>query len=102
MAQQGVETTEAGGMKMSCQEKFESLSAYLDGELKGAELEAFRKHLAGCADCRRELAEQETLWALLGEVRADAPSPDLTGRIMRQVAPESRKVGSFARTLGWA
>lgn len=86
---------------MSCQEKFETISAYLDGELTGAELKAFREHLGGCSDCRRELAEQERMWGLLGEVKVQAGSPALTRRILGATTAKRAKVGSVGRTLGW-
>lgn len=48
------------------------LGAYLLGGLDAAEARAFEDHLAGCAACRRELAELESLPALLDAV----PVPD--------------------------
>ncbi|WP_120519540.1 anti-sigma factor family protein [Arthrobacter celericrescens] len=48
------------------------LGAYLLGGLEPAEALAFEEHLAGCAACRRELAELESLPALLDAV----PVPD--------------------------
>ncbi|UVJ39131.1 zf-HC2 domain-containing protein [Arthrobacter sp. CJ23] len=48
------------------------LGAYLLGGLEAAEARAFEDHLAGCAECRRELEELESLPALLDAV----PAPD--------------------------
>lgn len=48
------------------------LGAYLLGGLERAEARAFEEHLETCADCRRELAELESLPALLDAV----PVPD--------------------------
>lgn len=48
------------------------LGAYLLGGLEPAEVRAFEEHLADCADCRLELAELESLPALLDAV----PVPD--------------------------
>lgn len=42
---------------MSCETMIGSIVALLDGELAGAEREALDRHLAGCAACRRELAD---------------------------------------------
>jgi anti-sigma factor RsiW len=86
---------------MSCGEKFETISAYLDGELKGAELEAFRGHLSGCAECRRELAEQERIWGLLGELETAEPMPGLTGRILDRTAGRRSGTGPLVRSLRW-
>lgn len=48
------------------------LGAYLLGGLERAEARAFEDHLAGCAACRRELAELESLPALLDAVPVSA------------------------------
>lgn len=45
----------------------EWLNAYLDGELRGARLHQVENHLAGCAECRAELAGLQGLSALLRE-----------------------------------
>src|SRR5579884_2217686 len=46
----------------------ETLSAYLDGELRAPdELDRVRAHLASCQSCRRDLAELRTVVQLLGE-----------------------------------
>ena len=86
---------------MSCAEKFETISGYLDGELKGAELEAFRGHLSGCAECRRELAEQERMWGLLGEMKTAEPTSDLAGRILARTVGRHSGTGSMVRSLRW-
>ena len=71
---------------MGCQDRLEELSAYLDGELTGAELEAFREHLRGCAACQKELAEQEAVWDLLGEFKVGETPVGLTERILDRTA----------------
>ena len=86
---------------MYCKEKFEEMSAYLDGELKGAELEAFRRHLEGCADCRQELAEQERMWGLLGEFKTEGASPGLRKRILTSTVGERPRTGLAVQTLRW-
>ncbi|SEJ38160.1 Putative zinc-finger [Arthrobacter sp. yr096] len=56
------------------------LGAYLLGGLDPQEERAFRDHLAGCAECRLELEELESLPALLDAVpAADAVALTVTG-----------------------
>jgi anti-sigma factor RsiW len=92
---------EGGGREMSCGEKFETIGAYLDGELAGAELEAFREHLTACADCRRELAEQEKLWALLTLPVMGESTSELTERILSNTTRSRRGVLTPMRLLRW-
>ncbi|TVR74360.1 MAG: hypothetical protein EA415_05985 [Sphaerobacteraceae bacterium] len=52
----------------------EDLSAYADGEtLTSEQRSTIEQHLAHCADCREELAAQQTISALL----ADLPEPEV-------------------------
>jgi len=73
---------------MACERYREALSERAAGALAPAELES---HLAGCEDCRQELAKLRRALALVdGELRgllATEPSPDLAARI-RQAAAE--------------
>jgi len=48
------------------------LGPYLLGALGPGEARAVEQHLAGCADCRREVAELEETTHLLGEVPPEA------------------------------
>lgn len=41
----------------TCQKYSEYMSAFIDSELYSSELDDFKKHLASCADCARELDE---------------------------------------------
>ncbi len=51
---------------MKC--RLESLSALSDGDLSSKEAERVRAHLAGCADCRRELESLQLLRAQLSSL----------------------------------
>jgi anti-sigma factor RsiW len=69
------------------------LGAYALGALAADEVREVEEHLAGCADCRRELAELEELKEFLGEVPPEAfldgPPRDgdlLLQRTLREVA----------------
>src|SRR4051812_31241663 len=72
----------------------ELLVSYLYGELDDVEKNAFRTHLASCAECRDELAglrstqEQLTSWA--------PPEPDLGFRIIRSAAAPPAAPRRFA------
>ena len=96
-----MEVEDHGGLAMSCCEMHETLGAYLDGELSAGEREAFRKHLESCSDCRRELAEQERLWAFLGSFEEAEVSIGLTRRILEGTVGPRRKAGR-TRPLRWA
>ena len=75
------------------------LGAYLLGGLEPAEALAFEEHLAGCAACRRELAELESLPALLDAV----PVPDAValaaGRGAAAVEPSTAEPQAVAPVL---
>ena len=100
---------------MSCIEKG-ILRAKVDGELHGRELERVEDHLAGCAECRRELAEMTAGAGRIERVLQPlAPTPDEVGPDPRlalsrfQAQGQARRVredrqGLFARVFGrrWA
>jgi hypothetical protein len=78
------------------------LGAYLLGGLEPAEALAFEQHLAGCAACRRELAELESLPALLDAVpvpdaialaagRGQADEPQPGAPVLLELAARRRK-----------
>jgi anti-sigma factor RsiW len=69
------------------------LGVYVLGAIGAADRSAVESHLAGCADCRNELAELAALPGLLGRVTADEAdslgrSPD-DGCGRRQSSPAS-------------
>lgn len=71
---------------MHCNEARPLLSAFLDGELTPAQRLAVEAHLAhcpACAACRREI---DRAGRLVRELAVPPLSPDLTARIMAQVA----------------
>jgi anti-sigma factor RsiW len=64
------------------------LSALVDGELSGAELDRAHSHLAGCEQCRTEAAElralKKTLRALMDGAPAEAA---MTSRLIAMTGP---------------
>lgn len=69
----------------------DSLHAYVDDELSGAEAAAFEEHLAGCARCGDELPR---LLALLDAL--DRAAGSAAGRAVGRAAPEVRDARSAA------
>lgn len=69
----------------------ERLSAYLDGDLAAGERALLERHLAGCAQCRDELAGLERVRAWLAAdtvAAADEPSPSELAAIQARIAGE--------------
>jgi len=74
---------------MQCADSRALLDAYLDGELSERERVTVREHLAGCADCSRELAALERASALAQEHLMHYEAPDvLKARIASAIAGE--------------
>jgi anti-sigma factor RsiW len=64
------------------------LSALIDGELDGAELDHAHAHLAGCEQCRAETAELRALKQKLRALTADAPAEAaMTRRLIATTGP---------------
>lgn len=59
---------------MSCQDYDVMVSGYLDGELTGEQRAGFEKHLAGCPQCRKQLAEMTALKESLAMMKFKEPS----------------------------
>jgi len=69
-----------------CPESFRAQD-YLDGELVPAERSAFEAHLAGCADCQREVAIYRAVLAEIAALETWDPGPGLTERVLAEVLP---------------
>ena len=64
------------------------LSALVDGELSGAELDRAHAHLAGCEQCRTEAAELRALKKKLGSLLSGAPAEAaMTRRLIAMTGP---------------
>jgi anti-sigma-K factor RskA len=67
------------------------LGGYLLGGLTAAEREAFERHLAGCASCRRELEELRGMPALVGQAAEPVRVPaGMEARVLGAIAREPR------------
>jgi len=89
---------------MQCADSRALLDAYLDGELSERERVTVREHLAGCADCSRELAALERASALAQEHLMHYEAPDvLKARIASAIAGERAGAGETppARARSW-
>ncbi len=82
---------------MQCHIASELLSVQLDSHLAEEEQEALQRHLAGCAQCRQELAWMERADALFQGVTLATPSPQLAEAIMARV---QRRAASTAMLRG--
>jgi anti-sigma factor RsiW len=65
----------------------EQLSALVDGELTGTELDRVNGHLASCGPCRAEAAALRLLKRELRGLAATRPSPELTRRLLAMAGP---------------
>ncbi len=82
----------------------EWLNAYLDGELKGSQLQHVEAHLVECSDCRSELESLARISSLLHEV----PMPEFTpperfaARVsLRLPRPRTSVPRNQALEVGW-
>jgi anti-sigma factor RsiW len=66
----------------------EQISALVDGELTGAELDRANAHLAACERCRAEAAEMRQLKRDLRALFAVDGDDELTGRLLAMVDPD--------------
>ena len=66
----------------------EQLSALVDGELNGAELDRANAHLAACDHCRAEAAALRLLKRELRNLAAARPSPELAQRLLALAASD--------------
>jgi hypothetical protein len=77
----------------------EQLSALVDGELTGTELDRVNAHLAACEQCRAEAAALRLLKRELRNLAATRPSEELTSRLLLMAGPggpvQSRRPGGL-------
>ena len=72
---------------MNCRYVESRLSCYVDGELTGREMLVIREHLAGCAECDRQVQQYARLKQLLGSLVAPEARPgfedELVGLVLK-------------------
>jgi anti-sigma factor RsiW len=82
---------------MNCAYTEKNLVAYLDGKLHSAERRQFEAHLASCATCRERADGFRSVWNVLDELPAIAPSPAFDASVRARVEQDARRAGFW----GW-
>ncbi len=79
--------------KGECEHLAPTLSAWVDGRLSPVDADRLTTHLAGCSDCRREVAELSRVRDLLGTTPAEdsVPPAALAERLVRIAGIEARE-----------
>jgi anti-sigma factor RsiW len=67
------------------------LNEYLDGMLATAEIQVVETHLETCIACRQSLADLQTLFLALDEVRDVAYTADLSSKVLAELNPTEEK-----------
>lgn len=80
---------------MTCEAFRTQVAAYVDGELSPDQRQAVERHLAGCEDCRLELAEQSALNEDLAMIRFVEPTDEELERYWRNL------YNRLERGVGW-
>lgn len=62
---------------IKCEEYQEKFTELVNNQLSEADEQSVEMHLAGCADCRQELADMWKLWDMMGEIETPEPSAHL-------------------------
>ena len=81
---------------MNCGHTEKKLVAYLDGKLHTAERRQFEAHLAVCAACRERAEGFRSVWDVLAELPALAPSPAFDASVRARVEQEPRRAGFWS------
>ena len=71
---------------MSCNKVLSQLSAFVDGEMSGVEMQQFRSHISQCSDCRDEFDRIRGVQAVLRDLpQTPEPSPFLVEKIQKRI-----------------
>lgn len=85
---------------MNCRRVVNLMSAYVDGELTGAEMLEIRRHLSDCAECAEEYESIKMVKQMLFRLDAARPKVDLAASIMAKLdvveVPRYQKVFNCA------
>lgn len=95
---------------LNCSRVLARLSAYLDGEMPGAESLQVRDHVSRCPSCARELAKIEEVKQALACLRPVEPPVGLEGRLQAKVfgpgrlrmVPQTAVLATMAAAAGIA
>lgn len=86
---------------MNCNAFRNRLSAYVDGELSGRSMLEFRRHLADCPACAKEVEAQKQLKRALRGLAGAEPPVGLEDRLVANVLAEPKRRSNQIRTAGW-
>ena len=81
---------------MNCAQAEKKLVAYLDGKLAIAERRRMEAHLAICTACQERAAGFRSVWDVLDELPALAPSPAFDNRVRLRVRQEPVRAGFWS------
>ncbi len=70
---------------MNCRRVVNLISAYIDGELTGAEMLEIRRHLSDCPECAEEHESIRATKLVLSRLATAVPRPDLADSIIRSL-----------------
>ena len=70
---------------MNCRRVINSISAYVDGELTGAEMLEIRRHLSECPDCREEYDSIRQVKFSIAGLRTVTPRPEFVASIVSRL-----------------
>ena len=88
---------------MKCEWVRENITLHIYGELADDARYELEQHVARCADCAAELKAEQEFHALLSQVQAEDPSPNLlaASRMKLQEALETAEQGGFWSRLAF-
>ena len=70
---------------MNCRRVFNLMSAYMDGELTGAEMLEIRRHLSDCEDCAEEHESTRLVKQAMSRLRTVTPRKDFAELILAKL-----------------
>ena len=79
---------------MNCRKVNHLISAYIDGELAGVEVQAIRQHLRQCAECNDEYEGLLQTKRMLARLKVQPPPPNLQGRILENIRNQRGETAS--------
>lgn len=86
---------------MTCNRIQPLLSAHVDGELRGQELQLVRAHLVDCATCEQEFVQLCSLKAEIGTAPAAEPAEDFERRLVSIVLGSQEVRQPRRLRFGW-
>ena len=79
---------------MKCHNIQKKLSAYQDRELEPREQEQVRSHLLSCQACRKQFAELERVWKIVGQLEEIHPDPWFYRQVVRRIEEPHKQASS--------